>query len=396
MTYDAVIVGASLAGLYSGMALARKGWKVCILDRKSTIGIPVRCGEATGNRRELARFVPIDESWIASTITGVALHLNDALLVRHHLRDCGVVLHRDKFEQELARRAESYGARIRLNAPVVKLLPGPQAGYEGIGLDSGEVIAGRYVIGADGPESKIGQWAKITKPLALHEAASTMEYRVQTDYCNDGLIHLFIGSKAAPGGYAWVFRKSATEVSVGAGIIGGLTKQIKVADLLHSFIDRNMPGVQKHTMITGCVPVTIAPKNLSRHNVLVIGDAARQTNPLSAGGIMNTLEASDLAVRQLLNNKNRTDLDRAGQAYSRGWARTQRWQQKIFYMLRDIYFDASDEELVRVSKTLAALLKSADRNKPFKISPLAGLRLLAAIVPKVFKQRSQLVAILKS
>ena len=111
---------------------------------------------------------------------------------------------------------------------------------------------------------------------------------------------------------------------------------------------------------------------------------------------MNTLEASDLAVRQLLNNKNRTDLDRAGRAYSRGWARTQRWQQKIFYMLRDIYFDASDEELVRVSKTLAALLKSADRNKPFKISPLAGLRLLAAIVPKVFKQRSQLVAILKS
>jgi hypothetical protein len=65
-------------------------------------------------------------------------------------------------------------------------------------------------------------------------------------------------------------------------------------------------------------------------------------------------------------------------------------------MLRDIYLDASDEEIVRVSKTLAALLKSADRNKPFKISPLAGLRLLAAIVPKVFKQRSQLVAILKS
>ena len=45
MTYDAVIVGASLAGLYSGMALARKGWKVCILDRKSTIGIPVRCSK---------------------------------------------------------------------------------------------------------------------------------------------------------------------------------------------------------------------------------------------------------------------------------------------------------------------------------------------------------------
>jgi hypothetical protein len=41
-------------------------------------------------------------------------------------------------------------------------------------------------------------------------------------------------------------------------------------------------------------------------------------------------------------------------------------------MLRDIYLDASDEEFVRVSKTLAA------------------------IVPKVFKQRSQLVAILKS
>ena len=67
------LVGASLAGRYSGMALVRKGWKVCILDRKSTISIPVRFGEATGNRRELARFVPVNKSWIASNITGVAL-----------------------------------------------------------------------------------------------------------------------------------------------------------------------------------------------------------------------------------------------------------------------------------------------------------------------------------
>lgn len=51
--YDVIISGASVAGLYSGYKLAKAGLKVIIVDRRAEIGTPVRCGEATGNRREI-------------------------------------------------------------------------------------------------------------------------------------------------------------------------------------------------------------------------------------------------------------------------------------------------------------------------------------------------------
>jgi digeranylgeranylglycerophospholipid reductase len=68
--FDIIIIGASIAGLYSGSKLTEAGRNVCIIDRKKEIGTPVRCGEATGNRAELSRFIAIDESWIARDFNG--------------------------------------------------------------------------------------------------------------------------------------------------------------------------------------------------------------------------------------------------------------------------------------------------------------------------------------
>jgi digeranylgeranylglycerophospholipid reductase len=381
--YDAVVVGGSIAGLYAGMKLARGGMSVCIIDRKSTIGVPVRCGEATGNLGELSRFFEPQKSWVAREIGGCALHINDSFCVKQAVRDAGVVLHRDKLEQGLADEAGKLGATILLDAVVIGLHENHHGKWDGVAIENGNVIAGRYIIGADGCESKVGQWAGITRPLSLDEAASSIEYHVESDYCNDGFLHFFMGSSVIMPGYIWVFPKGDKHVLAGGCLYGCPRETPKVKHFVDEFIKRRMPGARYHSMITGCVPVTLCPRELTKRNVLVIGDAARQSNPLSAGGIMNALEAADLAANAVLscNGDHRKFI-----VYSRLWARNQRRQQKVFRLLRDIIVNSSDNQITSLARRASRLFKGEiDRSKPFKLPVMATFRLIMNVLPKAIR-----------
>jgi digeranylgeranylglycerophospholipid reductase len=381
--FDAVIVGGSIAGLYAGFKLSREGMSVCIIDRKRTIGVPVRCGEATGNFMELSRFFEPQKSWVAREIDGCALHVNDSLCVKQAVRDAGVVLHRDRLEQELAGNARKLGATILLDTVATGLHEGHRGKWDGVVIENGSVVKGRYIIGADGCESKVGQWAGITRPLALDEVASTIEYHVESDYCNDGFLHFFMGSTVVIPGYIWVFPKGENHVLVGGGIYGCPRNNPKVKQYVDEFIKSRMPGARCHSMITGCVPVTVCPRELTKRNVLIIGDAARQSNPLSAGGIMNALEAADLAAHAMLVCKGNEGTLRM---YSRQWARNQRRQQKLYRLLRDVVVNSSDGEVIALARAGSRLFKGElDRTKPFKLSIAPMSILIMHILPKAIR-----------
>ena len=377
MVYDAVIVGASIAGLYTGMKLSRAGWKVCIIERRREIGIPVRCGEATGNRLELSRFVEIDESWIAGDIKGMTFHLNDRDPLKIEVKDAGVILHRGRFEKMLAQKAQKSGADILLNTSVMGVARTGNT-YKGVLCNNGKEISGKIIIGADGCESKVGRWTGITKSIPIQDAFPAAQYRVKGDFCNDNYLHFFLGSSIIPKGYIWVFSKAKGDISVGAGLYGCSSNTPEVKELLDSFIDKNIPSVEKSNLITGCVPLSVCPKRLVKDNVVIIGDAARQVNPLNAGGIMNTLEAADLAVQSLLANNSNT--------YSRKWRRAQRRQQRIFYLIKEVFLDCSDKEIdVLVKKMRIDFQRYIDRTKTFTFPMRPLIFLFIVFLPKFVK-----------
>lgn len=377
MVYDAVIVGASIAGLYTGMKLAQAGWKICIIDRKKEIGIPIRCGEAAGNRIELSRFVKIDESWIASDLKGLKFHLNEKDPVAIDMKDVGVILHRDRFEKMLAQKAMESGADILLNTSVMSLIRNRHF-YNGITCDNGKEITGKFIIGADGCESKVGRWAGITDSVPLKDAFPAIQYRLTSNYCNDKYLHFFIGSLTIPNGYIWVFPKSDKVITVGAGLYGCNSNSPKLKELLDAFIERNIPSAESNDFITGCVPSSLCPKKLVKDSVIVIGDAARQVNPLSAGGIMNTLEAADLAVKSLLINNTKN--------YSRKWNQLQGRQQKIFYLVKEMYLDCSDKEIEKLIRMMKEDFKKyIDRSKTFSFPLIPLIRLCIIFFPKFIK-----------
>jgi digeranylgeranylglycerophospholipid reductase len=342
--YDIIIVGASISGLYSGWKLASSGFRVGIFDRKHTIGLPIRCGETTGNRTELERFLSIDEAWIARDIEGCTIHYGQEKCITKNIKNFGVQLYRDKFEVYLAENAASNGAEIFLDTNIESLLWMDSAAC-GIKSDRNENYSAPLIIGADGCESKVGRWAGITEHVPLQEAFSAIQYRIKSNFCNDHYLHFFIGTTVIPGGYIWVFPRSESEISVGAGLYRSNNQTLKVKALLDTFIKENIPGSQCTAMITGCAPLSLSPKNLYKNNVLVVGDAARQVNPVTVGGIMNALEAADFAVKAILSGRAGNVSRAIRKEYSIRWKKNQRRHQKICYLLKEVFLECSDKEL---------------------------------------------------
>src|SRR5262245_66415540 len=115
---DVCIVGAGPAGSYLACALARQGFETLLVEKRPEVGVPVRCGEAAGSFEELAHFLPLDDSWIAGPIDGARLFGPSGSCVERRMPGVGTQLHRDKFDQALARQAREAGAELRTSLQV--------------------------------------------------------------------------------------------------------------------------------------------------------------------------------------------------------------------------------------------------------------------------------------
>ena len=110
--YDVIIVGGGPSGSMAAIEIAKANLSVCILEKKTKVGIPVRCGEAIGFSG-LNKFFEPDDTWIASTINSINLvspNSIDSKIVFKN--ETGYILHRKKFDSGLSNIAVENGAEV--------------------------------------------------------------------------------------------------------------------------------------------------------------------------------------------------------------------------------------------------------------------------------------------
>jgi flavin-dependent dehydrogenase len=153
MTYDAVIVGASIAGCATALSLAQKQLKVLLLER-STIGRDKACGEGllpvgvdALSRLGAAHLLShID----AQPFYGVGFSFEDKLAQANFPNGHAFGVRRKKFDAALFQYAASLpGVTARDNCRVEGLLFGGGC-IRGVALPRQEKIYAEVVIGADG------------------------------------------------------------------------------------------------------------------------------------------------------------------------------------------------------------------------------------------------------
>jgi digeranylgeranylglycerophospholipid reductase len=379
MKYDVVVVGSGPAGSATARFAAESGAKVLIIERRKTIGSPVLCAE--GISRKIDSWDMLDgKRWIASSMDGARIYSPDGTMVKLVAdmagNETGYVVYRDIFDQELARRAVKAGAKIMMNTQATSLIKEKDkiSGITAKRFDEEIEIEADIVVGADGVESKVGKWAGIDTTLKTKDLETCAQYTLTNIDCKDAYCDFYLGKEIAPGGYVWVFPKGKDVANVGIGILASLSESGMAKKLLDDFISKD-PRLNKGEPIrflAGAVPVAL-PVETVRDNLVLVGDAARQVDPITGGGLTLCLQGGKIAGEVIGKAVEKQDFSKEMLSeYETGWKEAFGKKLKRDYLVKELLLDMED-------KTFNML---ADSLKDYKFEELSTLSLIKALVTK--------------
>jgi len=293
--FDVVVVGAGLAGLQTARLLGERGFRVLLVDRKSsldqsihTTGIFVRrtledfalppdcLGPAVRHvtlyspgRRALELSSPFDEFRVGRM----------GLLYQRFLSQCidtGVEwMPGTRFAEHTRVKNDLI---IRLDNPVRSLR-----------------VRTRYLVAADGANSRVG--AALGLDQNQEWIVGIEEVHEQVPLAGPARFHCFLDPKWAPGYLAWVVH-DGEQVHIG---VGGYASRFDPHRSLREFraslkgiIDLgNSRLVERRG---GRIPVGGVLRRIANEQGLLVGDAAGAVSPLTAGGLDPCLRLSSFAA----------------------------------------------------------------------------------------------------
>ena len=303
---DCVVVGASFGGLASAHALATAGLRVTVVEKKSDPGAKLHTtGIIVKDAIDQIALLDSLPANLVRRIPGVRLYAPNLKFV--DLEAPGyyfLATDTPNVMRWLATATERAGATLKLGAA----FSGMQRQRSGFVLDG--FGTARFVIGADGPRSKVARSAGLgTNERFLvgveHEFADAT-------IAPDDKLHCFIDRRIAPGYIAWVL--------AGVGVVqAGVARRAGTAeptgwrpdDAMAAFLAKIAPaidlrGLRPSSVRAGLIPCGGVVRPVAASRVLLVGDAAGMVSPVTAGGIHTALKhglAAGNAVADFLLGK---------------------------------------------------------------------------------------------
>jgi len=314
-SYDVVVIGAGPAGSICARNLAARGYHVLLAEKRPVVGIPVRCGEATGRRIRLSRFMTVNEDYIETDLNGVILHGPGAVSVRYDKDDIGLMIDRALFDQDVARQAQRAGAELCVSTRIEGITPVKNGVRELTLVDevtkAKSVISAKIVVGADGAEALSGRWVGLKTRQLPPQVCSAIELRVDAMDANPNHLTFWQGHDSVNKGYVWVFPKVKSKVvNLGSGVLTPKLGEKNMYDLSMEYKNRLFPDAKVVEVHGGAVPVSGNLEEYVADHFLLCGDAAHHTNPLTGGGIISGILGADIASEWIHAGLQSGDLSR--------------------------------------------------------------------------------------
>ena len=357
--YDVVVIGAGPAGSVAARYAAENGASILMLERDREPGIPVRCAEGVSHNG-IAPFIDIDKRWIASQIDVAQLTSPNGESALMHNNGTGYVLERRIFDTALCELAAKHGAQLITKADALDLI---KENDKIIGVKyryMGEIreVKCDIVIAADGTESRVGRWAGIKTAVALRDIDTCVQYTLAGLDIKKDTCEFYFGSEVSPGGYVWIFPKSDSTANVGIGIAGHLSHEKGPKEYLDEFVAEKFPNATITYTVYGGVPTAATLKEIVRDNIMLVGDAARQVNPITGGGIVQGMIAGSIAGKVAAEavKKGRFDA-KFLKKYPKEWDKTLGNTQKVMHNIKEKFLTLTDDRfnnLVNYCKNIPA------------------------------------------
>jgi len=320
LDFSILIIGGGPAGLSAALSAAReldalgREVSVALVERKKAWGCPVQCAGFVP--RLFARETELPDAAVVERTNELRLFTTGGgggggEEPRDIIRAPGFIIHREVWEESLAESAEALGVKSFQPATVRAL--DAESGEALVSSGEGKLeVRAEVIIAADGPESAAhaalgaGEMKLARGLQRMYPAAGSFEPEIHFD--------LRYGA-----GYAWAFPKG-DEAEVGLALDEDRTERF--GELLDEFAAglaaRGLISGEKLASAGKAIPVGGPPPQTVRDRILLVGDAAGQTNPLTGAGIPQAVACGEMAGKWAARSVAAGD-EKALAEYEREW-----------------------------------------------------------------------------
>ena len=259
--YDAIIIGAGPAGCRTGEIVSSSSYNTLIIEEHSAVGVPTQCtGLASERIGKIPKKIVLNKIKNARFCSG-----NSCFSVKS--KEKVYVIDRAGFDRYNATRARSAGVEFKMKtrfSSVKNNIVFADKKYET-----------KILVGADGPNSSVAKARKIKLPKNI---VAGMQARVKGDF-DANTVELHFGSDVAPGMFAWVVPENDKIARV------GLMANKNPVKYFDKFVEKVAGNAKMKDKFGDVVRYGLIDKSCCDGTILV-GDAACQIKPFSAGGLV--------------------------------------------------------------------------------------------------------------
>jgi len=296
--YDVVVAGGSVAGLLSAREISSKGFSVLVIEEDYEIGTPEHCGGlvSIAGLKELG-IIPFRKTFDHMMESAEIKSPNGKSFTINSKKQKVVEISRRELDKQIAFQAQKNGTEIKVRTSFQEIT------NTGIRTNE-ENIDCKIFVDARGVSSLIHK--------DRTGILSSAQYEIYADWIKKGKVEVIFDQEKYPGFFAWVIPSDE-----GKGKVGVAGKGINVSDTLNEILKEkgDFSTIRKifaPIWIKGPIEKFVDGKTV------IVGDAAGQAKPTTAGGIytsgMGGVYAGQ-AISKFLQTNKISDL----QEYQKKW-----------------------------------------------------------------------------
>ena len=298
MSFDVIIAGGSIAGLLCAREIASKGFSVLVIEEDYEIGTPEHCGGlvSISGLAEIG-VIPFRKTFDHMIESAEITSPNGNSFTINSKKQKVIEISRRELDKQIAFQAQKNGAVIKVRTSFQEIT---ETGIR----TSEEKIDCKIFVDARGVSSLIHK--------DRTGILSSAQYEIYADWIKKGKVEVMFDQEKYPGFFAWIIPSGE-----GKGKVGVAGRGINVSETIDSILKEKG---EFSTIRKIFAPIWIKGpiKNFVEGKTVIIGDAAGQAKPTTAGGIftsgMGGVYAGQ-AISEFLKTNNKEDLNQ----YQKRW-----------------------------------------------------------------------------
>jgi len=266
--FDTVVAGGSVAGLLCAREIAAKGFSVLVIEEDYEVGTPEHCGGLVSiSGLEELGVVPFRKTF-DHMIESAEITAPDGKSFSIDSKKQKVIeISRRELDKQIAFQAQKSGAVIKVRTSFQEMTD------TGIRTNE-ENVDCKIFVDARGVSSLIHK--------DRTGVLSSAQYEIYADWIKKGKVEVIFDQEKYPGFFAWIIPSSE-----GKGKVGVAGRGINVAETIEKILEEK----GKHSTIRKIfAPIWVKGpiEKFVENNVVIVGDAAGQAKPTTAGGIFTS------------------------------------------------------------------------------------------------------------